>query len=189
MHFPAAASPLSVLPDELTGGHTAVELLCAAGHLDGIALIGHNRIAEQGLFRSDTVGRRIAGIHAAMAKHKLQFATEESCWEWDCRQHGFELTRKVLAQHPDVTALLCLNDRLALRRRIEALAEVGRGMFRATSPSSPSTMQRDHAGYPAARELDHHCPRRTRKWARREPPVELLLIARHQRRAHWFPCR
>jgi LacI family transcriptional regulator len=78
------------------------------------------------LFRSDTVGRRIAGIHAAMAKHKLRFATEESCWEWE-PQHGFELTRKVLAQHPDVTALLCLNDRLAFGA-YQALAEVRRAV-------------------------------------------------------------
>jgi len=43
---------------------------------------------------------------------KLHFVTEEICWEWE-PQHGFELTRRVLAQQPDVTALLCLNDRLA----------------------------------------------------------------------------
>jgi LacI family transcriptional regulator len=118
--------PLSVLPDELTGGHSSVDLLYAAGHRDGIALVGHNKIAEQGLFRSETVGRRIAGIHAAMREHGLDFAVEESCWEWE-PHHGFELARKVLAQRPEITALLCLNDRLAFGA-YQALAEAGRSV-------------------------------------------------------------
>jgi LacI family transcriptional regulator len=116
--------PLSVLPDEYAGGHAAVELLVSAGHGDRIVLIGHNAVVEQGLFRSDTVARRIAGIGAAMAQHGLGFASEESCWEWE-PHHGFDLTRKVLAARPDVTALLCLNDRLAFGA-YQALAEAGR---------------------------------------------------------------
>lgn len=116
--------PLSVLPDEYAGGRSAVDLLVAAGHRDHIALVGHNQIAEHGLFRSDTVARRIAGIHSAMREHQLSFVAEESCWEWE-PQHGFELTRKILAQRPDVRALLCLNDRLAFGA-YQALAEAGR---------------------------------------------------------------
>jgi LacI family transcriptional regulator len=118
--------PLSVLPDEFAGGRSAVELLVAAGHSDRIALVGHNQVAEQGLFRSDTVARRIAGIHAAASAHNLAFAAEESCWEWE-PHHGFELTRKILAQRPDTTALLCLNDRLAFGA-YQALAEAGRSV-------------------------------------------------------------
>jgi LacI family transcriptional regulator len=118
--------PLSVLPDELAGGRTAVELLVAAGHRDRIALLGHNRIAEQGLFRSDTVAQRIDGIRAAMTEHGLSFVAEESCWEWE-PHHGFELTRKILALRPDITALLCLNDRLAFGA-YQALAEAGRSV-------------------------------------------------------------
>lgn len=118
--------PLSVLPDEFAGGRSAVELFVAAGHREHIALVGHNQIAEQGLFRSDTVARRIAGIHAAMSERDLAFVAEESCWEWE-PHHGFELTRKILAQRPDVTALLCLNDRLAFGA-YQALAEAGRSV-------------------------------------------------------------
>lgn len=135
--------PLSVLPDEFAGGHSSVELLMAAGHRDAIALVGHNQVAEQGLFRSETVARRLAGIHAAMAEHGLGFASEESCWEWE-PQHGFELTRKILAQQPDVTALLCLNDRLAFGA-YQALAEAGR-----TVPGDVSIVAFDNdeiAGY------------------------------------------
>lgn len=116
--------PLSVLPDEFAGGRAAVELLVTSGHRDRIALLGHDRIAEQGLFRSETVARRIDGIRAAMAEHGMSFVAEESCWEWE-PQHGFELTRKILSRCPDITALLCLNDRLAFGA-YQALAEAGR---------------------------------------------------------------
>ncbi|MFE3250362.1 hypothetical protein [Streptomyces sp. NPDC059209] len=72
--------PVSVLPDELTGGRSAIKLLADAGHREGIALIGHNEEAERGLFRSTTVAQRITGIRAEMAARGMRFAAEESCW-------------------------------------------------------------------------------------------------------------
>lgn len=114
----------SVLPDEFRGGRAAVELLREAGIGDGIALLGHNRRAEQGLFRSETVSQRLAGIHSAMDEHGLAFIAEESCWEWE-PQHGFELTKGLIATQPGLRALLCLNDRLAFGA-YQALAEAGR---------------------------------------------------------------
>lgn len=114
----------SVLPDEYEGGRTAVRLLHGAGITAGIALVGHNRLVEQGLFRSETVDRRIAGIHDAMQELGMQFVVEESCWEWE-PHHGFELTRRILAAHPEIRGVLCLNDRLAFGA-YQALAEAGR---------------------------------------------------------------
>ena len=102
----------SVLPDEYEGGRTAVRLLHDAGMRDGIALIGYNSTAEQGLFRSETVARRMAGIQSMMDELGLAFVAEESCWEWE-PHHGYELVRKILGYHPGIRALLCLNDRLA----------------------------------------------------------------------------
>ena len=61
-----------------------------------------------------------------MTEHGLSFVAEESCWEWE-PHHGFELTRKILALRPDITALLCLNDRLAFGA-YQALAEAGRSV-------------------------------------------------------------
>ncbi len=113
----------SVLPDELKGGRRAVELLHQAGIRDGIALIGHSELAERGLFRSETVARRIAGIHQAMQDFGLGFIAEESCWEWE-PAHGYELVRKVLQRGQPIRALLCLNDRLSLGA-YQALAEAG----------------------------------------------------------------
>jgi len=113
----------SVLPDEFEGGRSAVNLLHAAGFRDGIALIGHNEMVERGLFRSETVAGRLAGIRHEMAAHGLTFIAEESCWEWEPR-HGYEIVARLLRQSTKPIALLCLNDRLAFGA-YQALAEVG----------------------------------------------------------------
>lgn len=113
----------SVLPDEFEGGRSAVNLLHAAGHRDGIALIGHSEMVERGLFRSETVARRIAGIRHEMAVHGLRFAAEESCWDWE-PHHGYELVARLLGQGAKLSALLCLNDRLAFGA-YQALAAAG----------------------------------------------------------------
>lgn len=112
----------SVLADEFQGGRSAVETLHLAGLRDEIALIGHNLVVEQGLFRSETVASRLAGIRSAMHEHGLQFVAEESCWEWE-PHCGYELTAKLLRYGLRPRALLCLNDRLAFGA-YQALAEV-----------------------------------------------------------------
>jgi LacI family transcriptional regulator len=113
----------SILPDEYAGGRLSVELLHRAGFREGIALIGHNDLVERGLFRSQTVERRITGIREAMTAYGLSFVAEESCWEWE-PHHGFELVAKLLKNGPAPKALLCLNDRLSLGA-YQALAEAG----------------------------------------------------------------
>lgn len=113
----------SILPDEFDGGRRAVQLLYEAGHREHVALVGHNELVERGLFRSETVARRLAGIHNAMEAHGMRFAAEESCWEWE-PQHGYELVSKILKSGQPIRALLCLNDRLAFGA-YQALAEAG----------------------------------------------------------------
>jgi LacI family transcriptional regulator len=113
----------SVLPDEFEGGRSAVNLLHDAGHHGGIFLIGHNEMVERGLFRSETVAQRLAGIRHEMAAHGLSFAAEESCWEWE-PHHGYEIVARLLRQGTRPNALLCLNDRLAFGA-YQALAEIG----------------------------------------------------------------
>lgn len=113
----------SVLPDEYGGGQTAVRLLHDAGFGNDIALIGHNELTERGLFRSETVAKRISGIRSAMRDFGLSFVAEESCWEWE-PHHGFELVAKLLKQGHRPRALLCLNDRLSFGA-YQALAEAG----------------------------------------------------------------
>jgi LacI family transcriptional regulator len=115
--------PASVLPDEFAGGRAAVELLVAAGHRDGIALIGQNDEVEQDVFRSATVARRVAGIRGAMADHGLGFVVEESIWLWE-PQNGYDAVTRLLAERTDIRALLCMNDRLAFGA-YQALQEHG----------------------------------------------------------------
>jgi LacI family transcriptional regulator len=114
---------MSILPDEFAGGRMAVDVLHEAGFRDGIALIGHNERVERGLFRSETVARRLAGVRQAMADHGLSFVAEESCWEWE-PHHGHEIIARLLKQGPKFRALICLNDRLAFGA-YQALSEAG----------------------------------------------------------------
>ena len=118
----SARFPVSVLPDEYQGGRDAVRLLAAGGNVSNIVLLGHNAEEEAGLFRSESISRRFAGIRDEMATRNLTFIAELSCWNWEPDQ-GYELTRALLKnRRPD--AILCLNDRLAFGA-YQALAEVG----------------------------------------------------------------
>lgn len=113
----------SVLPDEEHGGRDAVRLLVEAGFRDGVALLGQSDTTEVGLFRSETVSRRVHGIRAEMKRRRLHFVSEESCWNWE-PDEGYRLARKMLKGNPSIRALLCMNDRLAFGA-YQALSELG----------------------------------------------------------------
>jgi LacI family transcriptional regulator len=114
---------VSVLPDELAGGRAAVRMLVDAGIRSGIALLGQSDREEAGLFRSQTVARRVEGIRAEMKRARLSFVDEYSCWNWE-PDEGFKGTRRILKRDPNIRALLCMNDRLAFGA-YQALAELG----------------------------------------------------------------
>lgn len=121
-----ATSPVhrrSVLPDEEAGGRAAVDLLVAAGHRDGIALIGQRDEVGAELLRSIAVSRRMAGISQAMDEHGLVFIDEEPMSMW-VPERGYAATQAVLERGRPVTALLCLNDRIAFGA-YQALADAG----------------------------------------------------------------
>lgn len=118
-----SAHPTAVLPDEANGGRLAVRLLVDQGHRDGIALLGQNDDVERDVFRSATIARRIDGIRSEMAAHGLQFIAEESIWLWE-PEGGYAATRAVLEHHPNVKALVCMNDRIAFGA-YQALGDAG----------------------------------------------------------------
>lgn len=118
-----AHHPRSVLPDEEAGGRAAVDLLVAAGHRDGIVLIGQNDEVERDVFRSATVARRVAGIRGAMAAHDLEFSREESIWVWE-PENGYDAVSALLDEGVRPGALVCMNDRLAFGA-YQALGERG----------------------------------------------------------------
>ncbi len=115
--------PGSVLPDELEGGRSAVRLLLDAGIDSGIALLGQSDRAERGLFRSQTIARRVKGIRSEMKRNKLTFAAEESCWNWE-PEEGYRLTKRLLRRRNSLRAILSMNDRLAFGV-YQALADAG----------------------------------------------------------------
>jgi LacI family transcriptional regulator len=113
----------AVLPAEQEAGYRMARLLLDAGHRDGIAIIGHapKAIADQRI--SVTIGRRFAGIHRALDEAGASpVATAElEIWEpWN----GYDGTMEVLESGAPVTALICLNDRVAFGAQ-QALSEKG----------------------------------------------------------------
>lgn len=102
---------ISILPDEFEGGRTAVRTLTDAGHRHGIALIGHDLRSPMSAEVALTAQRRLDGIAAEMATHGIDFVDQRRCDDWQTEQ-GYAAAHQLL-QNGDVTALLCLNDRLA----------------------------------------------------------------------------
>jgi LacI family transcriptional regulator len=111
---------ISILPDEFAGGRIAVRVLTEAGHRDGIALVGHDFRSEVDTGIALTARRRLDGIAAEMAAHGIAFVDQEACDDWQPEQ-GYAAARRML-RGGNVTALLCLNDRMAFGA-YQAIAE------------------------------------------------------------------
>ncbi|MBK0419352.1 LacI family DNA-binding transcriptional regulator [Leucobacter sp. CSA1] len=101
----------SVLPDEERAGREAVEHLVRRGHRR-LALIGRSDVHLDPAV-SVTIGDRMAGIDAAMAEAGLAFEHEVEAvyWEPEVSHRG---AAEILDHHPEVTAIIALNDRMAL---------------------------------------------------------------------------
>jgi LacI family transcriptional regulator len=96
----------AVLPDNVAGGRAVAQHL-----LD----LGHRRIAVatgwQGL---TTIADRLAGIAQAFAAAGLDFADVAVVEAEFTREGGKVAAERILADHPDVTAVLALNDDMAI---------------------------------------------------------------------------
>ena len=98
-----------VLPDEFRAGHDAVSHLIERGHRR-IAFIGRSEaLLDPAL--SVTIGKRYAGLDAAMAEHGLEFAhqVDGRFWEPD---FGYRGAREIF-DTTAVTAIVAANDRVA----------------------------------------------------------------------------
>jgi LacI family transcriptional regulator len=106
-----AAVP-SIVPDEVEAGRAAARLLIDAGHRDGIHLIGAGPRVRDVPPGALAATQRLTGIRETFAKAHLRIASGSICAEW-LPELGYQATRALLEeQHP--SALICLNDRLAL---------------------------------------------------------------------------
>jgi LacI family transcriptional regulator len=121
---PARPAPLiSVIPDELEAGRTAARALLRAGHRDGIYVIGvgmrpNERPRPKG---SLAAVERLDGIKETLAVAGTRLAGAIGCEDWQ-PDLGYEAVRRLLARNPEVRALICFNDRLAIGA-YNALAE------------------------------------------------------------------
>ena len=115
--------PVAVLPAEEEAGYAMTRRLLDAGHGDGIAIIGNAPVARTDPKISVTIGSRFNGIHRALdeAGVKPVAVADFEYWEpWN----GYDATKQVLASGAPVTALLCLNDRVAFGAQ-QAMQEKG----------------------------------------------------------------
>lgn len=100
----------SVLPDERAAGHGIASVLVDAGHRrvgiigDIPRVIGDPRI-------SVTIGERIEGIDSALAAAGIvPVRTVVDDWQ---PHVGYEHGIRMLSEHPDLTAIIALNDNVA----------------------------------------------------------------------------
>lgn len=96
----------AVLPPNEEGGRAVAEHLLALGHRQ-IAVITGSPVLT-------TVADRLAGVHAALADAGLDPAAAPVVEGPFTRDGGRECARRVLAEHPDATAILALNDDMAI---------------------------------------------------------------------------
>lgn len=112
----------SVLPDEGAAGFAVARRLIEAGHRR-IGVVG--RLPDENirdLRRSATIKLRFDGIDRAFAEAGIEpVLIEMTDWE---PHLGFDGTRRLLAEHPEVTAILAGNDAVALGV-YQALAQAG----------------------------------------------------------------
>ena len=95
----------AVIPDEVEGGREAARGLLAAGHRDGIYVIGRRP-------RNVLAGtRRMRGIRTELEAAGVRLAGLVDC-EWDPASGRAAVSDLLARTRP--TALICLNDRIAL---------------------------------------------------------------------------
>lgn len=112
----SSAGHPAVLPGEYAAGSQVASVLLTAGHRR-IGIIGLPPAGELDPRISVTVAARIAGIRAALDRAEtvpvgmaVPVGTTGIVWE---PETGFEAMQCILTDHPDLTAVICLNDRLA----------------------------------------------------------------------------
>ena len=112
-----------VLPAEFSAGSEIADTLVAAGHRR-IGLIGTTSLEPVDPRVSATIGDRMAGIGAVLTRAGVPVVGVAAGLEWE-PQLGHRLTHQILDDHPDLTALICMNDRLAFGA-YQALLDRGR---------------------------------------------------------------
>lgn len=106
----------AVLPDEHGAGGSAVDALLAAGHRDGIHLVG---VTKPGVYAAE---ERLAGLGEALAAAGTALAGRHDCDWWP--EPAYAAVHRLLSGGTRPAALICLNDRIAFGA-YQALQEAG----------------------------------------------------------------
>lgn len=112
----------AVLPAEFDAGAAVADELLTAGHRR-VALVGVPPAERLRAVHTVTVGTRLAGIREAFRRAGVEPALTLEAGDWE-PDVGHALARRALADPGRVTALLCLNDRLAFGA-YQAVLEAG----------------------------------------------------------------
>ena len=116
--------PVAVLPDEEQAGYAVTRRLLDAGHGDGIAIIGNAPVARTDPRISVTIGRRFDGIHRALDEAGVTPVAVADIEYWE-PWNGYDAVEGACSRSgAPVTALLCLNDRVAFGAQ-QAMQEKG----------------------------------------------------------------
>lgn len=112
----SSAGHPAVLPGEYAAGSQVAEVLLTAGHRR-IGIIGLPPTSELDPHLSVTVGERIAGIRETLGRVGVDpvgitVPARATGIVWE-PETGFDSTQRILTDHPEITGLICLNDRLA----------------------------------------------------------------------------
>lgn len=106
--FSASDSPLdtSHVPDDFSGGYKAAQHLIS---------IGRTRIAYiAGPENYLSASQRLAGAEKALAEAGLKLTGQPMFGTWWNQQWGRNAGNILLTQHPDIDAIICGNDQIAL---------------------------------------------------------------------------
>ncbi|MDQ6896574.1 MAG: substrate-binding domain-containing protein, partial [Actinomycetota bacterium] len=114
---------LTVLPAEREAGYAVARSLVDAGH-QKIAVVGRDLQDQFDPSTSVTLSDRLRGIRDAFDEAGLDPVAVADYRVWE-PAHGYEGAQQALAVAPGLTAMLCLNDRLAFGA-YQALQETGR---------------------------------------------------------------
>lgn len=106
---------MSVIPDEREAGRTAGRALLAAGHQEGIYIIGVGLGRDQRPKPRAALAavERLQGIREVLAEVGVRPAGAVPCEEWE-PQLGYDAVRRIVDRGANVRALICFNDRLAV---------------------------------------------------------------------------
>jgi len=101
-----ARTAATVIPDEREAGRTAARALLRHGHTDCIVIVGESPPAVQ------AAAERVFGVHQVLAAQGLiAAATIPTAW---APAPAFDAVGAYLAECRRPTALICLNDRIAM---------------------------------------------------------------------------